>query len=120
RRLSAMIVSVGLKPPDETNTEPSATYTFSSSCMRPQRSTTDVAGSLPIRAVPMMCAVDAGPAYGLPNPPLASASAPTGSQPAAIAPGAAAQISPRRGPKCDEAASSNGWLECVMRGTGNP
>jgi hypothetical protein len=55
--------------------------------------------------------VDAGPAYGLPNPPLASASAPTGSQPAATALGAAAQISPRRGPKCDEAAR----LERVAR-----
>jgi hypothetical protein len=41
----AMILSVGLKPPDETKTEPSARTTLSSSCRRPQRSATERSGS---------------------------------------------------------------------------
>ena len=57
-----MMVRVGLKPPEDTNTEPSATTTLSTSCMRPWSSTTEVAGSVPIRAVPITCAVAAGPA----------------------------------------------------------
>ena len=73
-----MIVSVGLKPPDDTNTEPSAAYTFSSAWNRHHPSTTEVRGSSPMRAVPMMWAVDAGPARSLPNPPVSSASEPTG------------------------------------------
>jgi hypothetical protein len=54
RNDSAMIVSVGLNPPEDTNTDPSAMYTLSSSCRRPKRSTTEEAGSSPMRAVPMM------------------------------------------------------------------
>ena len=70
-----MIVSVGLKPPEETKTDPSPTKTFSTSCSRPKRSVTDVRGSPPMRAVPMMCAVEFGPSSSLPGPPGTSGTA---------------------------------------------
>ena len=88
-----MMVSVGLKPPDEVNAEPSPTKTLSSSCSRPKRSVTELRGSWPMRAVPMMCAVEFGPSMSLPGPPGTSGtpvSAPL------IEPGAASQIAASR------------------------
>ena len=51
-----------------------------------------------MRAVPMMWAVEAGPANGLPKPPVSSDSTPIGTVPLATAPGAAWQIACSFGP----------------------
>ena len=62
-----MIVRVGLNPPADANTDPSARNTFSTSWRRPNRSLTELAASRPIRAVPMMWAVEYGPLTSSPR-----------------------------------------------------
>ena len=47
-------VRVGPYPAEVTNTEESAITTLSAWCSRPKGSTTEVAGSVPIRTVPML------------------------------------------------------------------
>ena len=53
----AMIVSVGLWPPEDGNTAPSATNRLSRWWNRPSPSVTLVRSSLPMRMPPMMCSV---------------------------------------------------------------
>ena len=53
RSASAAIVLVGLADPAVTKTLPSMTPRLAMSWAMPKRSTTDVAGSSPMRAVPM-------------------------------------------------------------------
>jgi hypothetical protein len=50
-----MIVLVGLCAPEVTKTEPSATYTLSRPCTRPNGSVTDVAGWAPVIMPPITC-----------------------------------------------------------------
>ncbi len=54
RAASVARVRVGPYPAEVTNTDESATTTLSAWCRRPAGSTTDVAGSVPIRTVPML------------------------------------------------------------------
>src|SRR3954466_12641762 len=95
---TALSVLLGLIPPDETNTEPSARNRLSTSCARPNASTTDLRGSSPMRAVPMMCAVAASPATEEPIAPGAPDSMPSGTVCPLSAPGAAWQIAASLGP----------------------
>src|SRR5207253_7600623 len=55
RSASATIVEVGLTPEEVTKQLPSTTYRFGTSWARFHRSSTDVSGSSPIRAVPRRC-----------------------------------------------------------------
>jgi len=72
-----------------------------------------------MRAVPMMCAVEAMPAERAPGP-LASVSVATGRTNEVSAPGAAWQRAASCGPKYAEEAISKRCAEWVMRGTGKP
>ena len=93
-----MIVSDGLKPPADTNTEPSPRNRFSTWCARPKESTTERRASAPMRAVPMMCAVDASPASDEPSGPPVVPIVPSGTVCPESAPGAAWQMAASLGP----------------------
>src|SRR5688500_12356310 len=56
RIASAIAVKVGFTPEPVTNTLVSQMYRFGTSCVRQKESTTEVAGSSPIRHVPIACA----------------------------------------------------------------